>query len=120
VNAPDPTSGSASGILASLVFRCTDRGQHSSAVIARADWWSPEVTEWPLSFTGQRGRATRSGGGRETEFGKVTSVKRADGGRTFTLPACQRCTRGPWRLRDDTIEKLRHATPDGVDLSLMP
>ena len=36
---------------------------------------------------------------------------------TARLPTMQA---GPWRLRDDTIEKLRHAMLDGVDLSLMP
>lgn len=112
-----------------LILRCTDRGQHASVQIARVAWtgqadehgvsvWTAGDGTETIEAVAENTRQTRAGQSRVTKRRPVDVTTRADGGRTFHLPRCQRCGKS-MDLRDDTLEKLRQLPGESCDLSLL-
>lgn len=113
---------------------CTDKGTHPSRDLALVHWlpgeyqtegfavWDETIDERELTTEtlAQSGRTANSGQWRTTtRKTRVTSTVRADGGLTFTIPACPVC-HGPARsLRDDTLVRMRD-TLAKLDVSRIP
>lgn len=113
-----------------LHVKCTDGGQHASAVIARFEWmphgeaarvWDATNVQGDPGFVlepiTESTRGTKRGGSRYVQRQRVETHARTDGGVTFHLPACPRCGNAP-RVRDVTLLKVLADGASSFDVSL--
>jgi hypothetical protein len=111
-------------VVSLLKLICTDRNTHPTRALALIGW-VPELrddgtidaatlgdeSKYTVQSLGGTARWTKAGLERTTKVHPVETVMRADGGRTFILPACATCRRQV-RLRDDRLGKLLRGLGD--------